>query len=151
MKICCEGYDPQRPVEYYMDKDYFLFPSLEQDKRAKYCELGSGGDKEYSWFQSIGTGFEEDLIAMSALLLFEYGIEHYLTDYESTTVCMNCKEDVENAYPDVIVFRYWNYCPRCGNPLENGYVKVRGERDIGVVRLDDPDSNCVREKQRNDE
>jgi hypothetical protein len=122
------GCDPQRPErECFSDDEYYLMPlnGILFDS-IQYKELGSDGNKEYKRFQLIGGTFVDGLISMGALLQFTYKIEHYIDDYEKTILCIKCAVDVSAKYPDVLVFRYWEYCPSCGTRLVNGYVKVRG-------------------------
>ena len=122
--------DAQSPLDYYVDKDFypvFNVTDLDPNIKVRYPEFGRDSDEESCWFLLIGGDYEEGLVSMSAMLLFEYGIEHYLTDYEKTTLCVKCVADLEEEYGDkIVVWRYWKFCPYCGTELIQGYVKVRG-------------------------
>jgi DNA-directed RNA polymerase subunit RPC12/RpoP len=121
----------QRSIDYYVDKDFYpTFVGGFLDAKIQYPEFGMENDEESCWFLLIGGDFEEGLQTLSAMLLFEYGIEHYLDDYEKTTLCVKCGADLEAEYGDkVIVWRYWKFCPYCGTELVQGYVKVRGNEN----------------------
>lgn len=121
----------QRPLDYYVDKDYYPmeYGSVRHlDANVQYPEFGIDDDEGDWWFVLIGGDFEEGLISMSILLMLAYEIEYYLDDYEKTTLCVRCAADLESEYGDkVIVWRYWKFCPYCGTELVQGYIKVRGD------------------------
>jgi len=122
--------DAQRPIDYYVDKDYYPMNVgvHELDVKIRYPEFGIENDAESCWFLLIGGDHEEGLVTMGALLSYYYNINYYLTDYERTTLCIKCAADLEAEYGDLnIVWRYWKFCPYCGTELVHGYVKVRGD------------------------
>ena len=116
--------DAQRPVDYYVDKDFwpaFATAVHVLDAKIQYPEFGIDNDEEDWWFVLIGGDFEDGLIEMSALLILAYKIEYFLTDYEKTTLCVRCGIDLEKEYGDkVIDWRYWKYCTYCGTELDQG-------------------------------